>query len=301
MEEDLLLERGLKRNEKYQCGSIGRIIGNKRETRRLFELSSDFMRKWRFADRPMRRASRAAQAIVHNWQGAGTCAAPRQSWPARSAAIQIVGWLISRDSPMAPMRSLPMGPGPHRIGSPVIGDGVRPDRGASAVYLTSHDFTSRKEPFSHGKRGVSTYSFRKKLSGAALRLKKSARFVWSLHSSLEYPGSSHEALPGSGCRPPRWRFSVRHWRDGRRGVPRRSARLWDRRWPLALGVRPLALSPRFLACALRHGSAVRRLAELSQRSAMAQCSMAAMSEDRRGSREGVPACNAPREPLNIYL
>jgi hypothetical protein len=29
-----------------------------------------------------------------------------------------------------------------------------------------------------------------------------------------------------------------------------------------------------------------------------QCSMAAMSEDRRSSREGAPAGNAPREPLN---
>jgi hypothetical protein len=41
-------------------------------------------------------------------------------------------------------------------------------------------------------------------------LKNSARFVWSLHSSLEYPRSSREALPGSDCRPPRWRFSVSH-------------------------------------------------------------------------------------------
>jgi hypothetical protein len=31
--------------------------------------------------------------------------------------------------------------------------------------------------------------------------------------------SSREVLPGSGCRPPRWRFSARHSRDGRRGVP----------------------------------------------------------------------------------
>jgi hypothetical protein len=38
-------------------------------------------------------------------------------------------------------------------------------------------------------------------------MKKSARFVPSLYSSLEYPRSSGEALPGSGCRPLRWRFS----------------------------------------------------------------------------------------------
>jgi hypothetical protein len=81
------------------------------------------------------------------------------------------------------------------------------------------------------------------------RLKKFTRFMRSLHSSLECPRSSREALPDSGCRPPRWRFSVGHSRDARRGVPRRSARLWDRRCRLVLGVRPLSLSLGFLPSA----------------------------------------------------
>jgi hypothetical protein len=54
---------------------------------------------------------------------------------------------------------------------------------------------------------------------AAISPEKSPWFVRSLHSSFECPRSSREALSGSGCRPPRWRFSVRHSRDGRREVP----------------------------------------------------------------------------------
>jgi hypothetical protein len=37
---------------------------------------------------------------------------------------------------MAPLRALPMEPGPDRIRSPGTGDGVRPDRGASAVAVS---------------------------------------------------------------------------------------------------------------------------------------------------------------------
>jgi hypothetical protein len=53
----------------------------------------------------------------------------------------------------------------------------------------------------------------------AISPEKPARFVWSLHFSLECPRASRGVLLDSGCRPPRWRFSVRHSRDGRRGVP----------------------------------------------------------------------------------
>jgi hypothetical protein len=124
-----------------------------------------------------------------------------------------------------------------------------------AAYRPNHS-PVRALPGLAGGQGFSQRRFC--LTVRAISPEKVRRFVWSLYSSLEYPRSSREALPGSGCRPPRWRFSVRHWRDGRGGVPRRSARLWDRRRRLVLGVRPLSLS-------LRHGSAVRRSAELGQR------------------------------------
>jgi hypothetical protein len=52
---------------------------------------------------------------------------------------------------------------------------------------------------------------------------KSAQFVWSLQSSLKYPRSGRSAV-GFGLQTARWRFSVRHSRDGRREIPRRSAR-----------------------------------------------------------------------------
>jgi hypothetical protein len=86
----------------------------------------------------------------------------------------------------------------------------------------------------------------------------------SLHSSLECPRSSGEALPGSGCRPPRWRFSVTHSPDGHREFPRRSTRVWDRRWRWVFAS----------VCIQAEG----RLP--------ADCAMAALSEDRRSPVSG---------------
>jgi hypothetical protein len=82
----------------------------------------------------------------------------------------------------------------------------------------------------------------------AISPEKSARFVRSLHSAVEDPRSARGALPGSGCRPPRWRFSVRHSRNGRGGVPRRSVRHCGQGWRSVLGVRPLSFTPRFPIC-----------------------------------------------------
>jgi hypothetical protein len=98
---------------------------------------------------------------------------------------------------------------------------------------------------------------------------KSARYVCSLHSPLECPRSWREVLSVSGCRPPQWRFSVKHSRDDRREIPCRSARYCGQQWPLVFVIPPLSFSPRW------------------------QCSMATLSKVRRSCCEGGPAWSAP--------
>jgi hypothetical protein len=115
--------------------------------------------------------------------------------------------------PMAPMRALPMEPGPDQES--------RDWRwGALTEYFGWH------------------FLPRSRLVGGSCqrRFRLKSRPNLCDHLSLERPRSSREALPDSGCRPPRWRFSVRHSRDGCYGVPRRSARHCAQRWRLVLGV-----------------------------------------------------------------
>jgi hypothetical protein len=83
---------------------------------------------------------------------------PAPSHPTHAVRAALHSPMGRKRVPMASMRSLPMEPGPDRIRSPGTGDGVRPDRGASAVDLTSPDFVWRKGPFSHGRSRLLAHS-----------------------------------------------------------------------------------------------------------------------------------------------